>query len=57
MGHVFQAEWWEKHPGGRSFWFIMAKENGKSFWKAKMAFLAHLFMKIKEIRKKEGERS
>ena len=27
------------------------------FWKGKMAFLAHLFTKIMEIRRKGGERS
>ena len=35
MGHVFQAECWEKHPSGGSLWFIMANEIGKGFGKEK----------------------
>lgn len=38
MGHLFQAEWWEKEPSGMSLWFTIAKEigkgNGKGFGKA-----------------------
>jgi len=34
MGHVFQVEWWEKHPSRCSFLFIIAKEIGKGFGKA-----------------------
>ena len=29
MGHIFQAEWWEKHLSACSLRFIMAKEIGK----------------------------
>ena len=29
MGHVFHVEFWENHPSGCSFWFIMSKEIGK----------------------------
>jgi len=42
MGHLFQAKWWEKHPSGCSFLFIMAKEisksNGKGFRKERWNF-------------------
>lgn len=38
MGHIFQSEWWKKHPSACSLRFIMAKEidkgNGKGFGKA-----------------------
>ena len=46
---------------GKTSWWVsisvnMAKEigkgNGKGIWKGKMEFLAHLFMKIMEIRRK-----
>ena len=35
MGHVFEVEWWEKHPSGCRFWFIMDKEIGKDIGKRK----------------------
>ena len=55
MGHAFQAECWEKHPSGYHLLFTMAKEIfkgiGKDFEKANRYYW-HLFMKIKEIRRK-----
>jgi len=43
MGHVFQVEWWEKHPSGYSFRLLWLKEfgkgNGKGFGKAKWHLL------------------
>ena len=52
MGHLFQAECWEKHPSVGVHWFIMAKEIDKEndIWKGKMTFLTYVFMKIREIR-------
>ena len=29
MGHVFQDEWWEKHPSVCSFQLLWLKEIGK----------------------------
>ena len=29
MGHIFQAEWWEKHLSGCSFGLLRLKEIGK----------------------------
>ena len=55
MGHLFQAECWAKHPNGCSFGLLwlrkLAKEMAKDL-ERKMDFLAHLFMKIIEIRRK-----
>ena len=34
MGHIFESEWWEKHPSGCSFWLLWLKEIGKGFGKA-----------------------
>jgi len=39
MGHIFQAECWEKHLSGCSFSFIMAKEIGKVINKGKDALI------------------
>jgi len=33
MGHVFQAEWWEKHSSGCSFRLLWLKKIGKGFGK------------------------
>ena len=55
MGHVFQDEWWEKHPRGCSFGLLWLRKLEKSMVKAlkrKKLFLAHLFMKLMEIRRK-----
>ena len=55
MGHVFQDECWERHPRGCSFGCLWLRKLAKKclrLWKGKMAFLAHLFMKIKEIKRK-----
>jgi len=52
MGHVFQVEWWEKHPSGCHFWFIIAKGIGNRIGKGKEALIDILFMKIKEYRRK-----
>jgi len=55
MGHVFQAEYWARHPSVCSFGCLwlrkLAKEMAKEL-KRKKCILAHLFMKIMEIRKK-----
>jgi len=55
MEQVFQVEWWEKHPSGCSFGLLWIRKLEKEMVKAlkrKMAFLAHLFMKIMKIRRK-----
>jgi len=55
MGHIFQAKWWERHPMGSSFGCLwlrkLAKPMAKSL-KRQRGILAHLFMKIMEIRRK-----
>ena len=37
MEHLFQVEFWTKHPSGCSFWLLWLKEigkgNGKGFGK------------------------
>ena len=51
MGHVFQAEWWGKHPNG--CWFgLLWLRKWKRLWKGKEALICILFMKLMEIRKK-----
>ena len=55
MGHVFQAEWWERHPRGCSFGCLWLRKLAKAMTKAlkrQKGILAHLFMKIMEIRRK-----
>ena len=46
-GHLFQAEWWKKHPSGCSFrllWLMeIGKGNGKGFGKAKRNFW-HIYL-------------
>jgi len=34
MGHVFQAEWWEKHPSGCSFSLILLRKLAMGMAKA-----------------------
>ena len=54
MGHVFQAEWWERHPKGCSFGCLWLKKLAKAMAKAlirQRGILAHLVMKIIEIRR------
>ena len=34
MGHVFQVEWWKKHPSGCHFGLLWLTEIGKGFGKA-----------------------
>ena len=34
MGHVFQAEWWEKHPSGCSFNLLWLRKLAKEMAKA-----------------------
>jgi len=51
MGHLFQVEFWEIHPTGCSFGCLWLRKLAKAL-KGKKAILAHLFMKIKEIRRK-----
>jgi len=53
--HVFQVEWWEKHPSGCSFQLLWLRKLAKAMAKAlerKNDILACLFMKIMEIRRK-----
>ena len=42
MGHIFQAEWWARHPRGVFIWLFMAKEiekgNGKGIKEEKRYF-------------------
>ncbi len=42
MGHVSQAEWWEKHPSGCSFSLLWLNEfgKGKGFGKENWHLLA-----------------
>jgi len=47
VGNIFQVECWARHPSVGVNWFIMAKALER-----KNAFLAHLFMKIMEVRRK-----
>ena len=55
MGHLFQVECWAKHPSGCSFGLLwlrkltMAKEKALE---RQIGILAHLFMKIMEIKRK-----
>ena len=35
MGHVFQVEFWEKHPSGFSFGLLWLREIDKGFEKEK----------------------
>ena len=54
IGHVFQDEWWEKHPSGCSFRLLWLRKLTKARAKAmerKNGILAQLFMKIMEIRR------
>jgi len=34
MGHVFQVEWWEKHPSGCSFSLLWLRKFAKEMSKA-----------------------
>jgi len=55
MGHVSQAEWWARHPRGCSFGCLWLRKLAKAMFKAskrQTCVLAHLFMKIMEIRRK-----
>jgi len=55
MGHVFQDEWWGNILMGVDSVFYGLRNWQRQWlrlWKGKMAFLAHLFMKIKETRRK-----
>ena len=55
MGHIFQVEWWKKHPSGCSLWLLWLRKLAKAMEKdleRKNGILAHLFMKIMEIRRK-----
>ena len=54
-GHFFQVECWAKHPKGCSFGLLWPSKLEKAMnmeLKRKKVFLAHLFMKIMEIRRK-----
>ena len=55
MGHVFQVECWARHPRGCSFGCLWLRKLAKAMAKAlkrQKVILAHLFMKIMEIRRK-----
>ena len=55
MGHVFQAAWWARYPSGCSFGCLWLSKLAKAMAKAlkrQKGILAHLFMKIMEIRRK-----
>ena len=55
MGHIFQDEWWAWHPSGCLFGWLWLKKLAKEMAKAlkrQKGILAHLFMKIMEIRRK-----
>lgn len=55
MGHVFHADCSIEHPSGSSFILLCLRKLAKEMEKdleRKMAFLAHLFMKIMEIKRK-----
>lgn len=39
MGHIFHDEWWEEHPSGCQFRFIMDKEFGKGNNEGKEALI------------------
>ena len=56
MGDITQYEWWEKHPNRYSFGWLWLRKLRKVMAKAlerQSAILAHLFMKLMEIRRKE----
>ena len=60
MGHVFQAGWLEGNSSVCPFGCLWLRKLAKAMAKAlkrKKGILAHLFMKIMEIRRKGGERS
>jgi len=55
MGHIFQTKWWARHPRGCSFGCLWLRKLAKAKAKAlkrQRGILAHLFMKIMEIRRK-----
>ena len=55
MGHIFQVEWWEKHPSGCSFSLLWLRKLAKEMAKAlerHEAFIGILSIKIMEIRRK-----
>lgn len=45
MAHVFQVEWWGKHPSEHHFQLFMVKEIGEVIGKGKMTIIGILFMK------------
>ena len=54
-GHIFETECWERHPRGCSFGCLWLRKLAKAMAKAlkrQKGILAHLFMKIMEIRRK-----
>ena len=54
-GHLFQVDCWAKNPSEGVNLLLWIKEIGKDNGqgiKEEKIFLAHLFMKIKEIRRK-----
>ena len=52
MGHVFQAERWEKHPSAGVHMVYYGYGSWQRLWKGKIEYLAHLLMEIMEIRRK-----
>jgi len=60
MGHIFQAEWWEKHPSVGVHWFMakeISKGNEKGFGKEKLHFWHIYLWKQWKLGGKESERS
>ena len=49
MGHVFEAELWEKHPSGCSFKLLWLHNLAKEF-ENERGINWNLFMKLVEIR-------
>jgi len=55
MGHLFQDECWARHSRRCSFGCLWLRKFSKAMAKALKGILAHLSMKIMEIRRKGGE--
>jgi len=52
MGHIFQVEWWEKHPSGvslRLLWLRKLEKEMSKDLERNEEFIGILFMKIMEL--------
>ena len=57
MGHIFQAQLWEKHPSGCSFGLLWLRKLEKDL-KGKIGINWHFINENKgKVGEKEGERS